>query len=80
MVYQTALVNELASGNLHIQRLVTEYAHTVGRHIGNLVNIFNPEAVIIGGEIAKLEQFLAAKLEQTIEEAVHPIIRGSHRE
>lgn len=79
-VYQIdALLNRLADGNLDMQRLLTEYAHTVGRHIGNLVNIFNPEAVIIGGEIARLEQFLAAKLEQSIEEVVHPIIRGSHR-
>jgi hypothetical protein len=30
MVYQTALVNELANGNLHVQRLLTEYAHAVG--------------------------------------------------
>lgn len=61
-----------------MQHLLAEYAYVAGRHIGNLVDIFNPEAVIIGGEVARLEQVLEASLRHSMEEIVHPMLRGSY--
>ena len=30
----------------------------LGRHIGDLINVFNPEQVIIGGEFSKVGEYL----------------------
>ena len=43
--------------------LVEEIGHKLGRHIGGLINIFNPEQVIIGGELSKVGDYL-----------LHPVI------
>ena len=38
--------------------LVEEIGTKLGRHIGDLINIFNPEQVIIGGEFSKVGEYL----------------------
>ena len=43
--------------------LVEEIGQKLGRHIGGLINIFNPEQVIIGGDLSKVGDYL-----------LHPII------
>lgn len=43
--------------------LVEEIGHELGRHIGGLINIFNPEQVIIGGELSRVGDYL-----------LHPVI------
>lgn len=73
------LLQRLANSNSDTRGLLREYAHTTGMHIGNLINIFNPEAVVIGGKIAELEQLLAEELERSIDKTVHPIMRGGHQ-
>ena len=72
------LLEQLAADDRDMQHLLTEYASVAGRHIGNLIDIFNPEAVIIGGEIARLERFLVSGLRQSIEDTIHPMLQGSY--
>lgn len=43
--------------------LVEEIGQKLGRHIGGLINIFNPEQVIIGGDLSKVGDYL-----------LHPVI------
>ena len=38
--------------------LVEEIGAKLGRHIGDLINVFNPEQVIIGGEFSKVGEYL----------------------
>lgn len=73
-----SLLRQLDSMDKDMQYLLAEYAYTAGRHIGNLVGIFNPEAVIIGGEIARLGHVLETGLRQSMDEVVHPMLRGSY--
>lgn len=73
------LTAALADGQKDMERLLTEYSFVTGRHIGNLVNIFNPEAVTIGGDIARLEPFLAEGLGRSIDDTVYPMMQGSYQ-
>ena len=38
--------------------LVEDIGAKLGRHIGEMMNIFNPEQVIIGGEFSRVGEYL----------------------
>jgi len=46
--------------------LFTEVGHWLGRGIAYLIQIFNPELIIIGGRVAEASQFIIAPIQQSI--------------
>ncbi len=46
--------------------LFTEVGHWLGRGIAYLIQIFNPELIIIGGRVAEAGQFILAPIQQSI--------------
>ncbi len=56
----------LAKGDERIKSVVTEYTQNLAIGISNLINIFEPEAIGIGGSFAYFEEYLLEELKQKI--------------
>jgi predicted NBD/HSP70 family sugar kinase len=67
------LVDRALGGELHAKAALVETAHYLGVGISNLVVGFSPEAVIVGGEIARAWPLVQAALTETTE---HSVRRG----
>lgn len=72
-----SLVRALSEDDPIAMKQLTEYSIRLGRHVGNLVSIFNPEAVIIGGQLGQIGRFIIDRLRESVEETVHPLMRRS---
>src|SRR5690554_6125049 len=46
--------------------IVEEVGYTVGKYIAGLINIFNPELVVIGGQVAETEGFIMLPIRSSI--------------
>jgi glucokinase len=67
------LVGAARDGNSEALEAVREIGRTLGAAIGSLVNIFNPEVVVIGGGFSQARDlFLEPALETMREEALPP--------
>jgi glucokinase len=67
------LVGAARDGNAEALEAVREIGRTLGAGIGSLVNIFNPEVVVIGGGFSQARDlFLEPALETMREEALPP--------
>jgi glucokinase len=67
------LVGAARDGNAEALEAVREIGRTLGAAIGSLVNIFNPELVVIGGGFSQARDlFLEPALETMREEALPP--------
>ena len=55
--------------------LVERYAHYVAVGLGNLIHIFNPEAIVIGGAITGQGDFLFDRIRKYVEWEVPKIYR-----
>ncbi len=68
LVYEAALQND---------QLAINTLHRAGRYLGigivNLLHLFNPEMIIIGGSVAKAGDFLFAPMWEVIRSRSHPI-------
>lgn len=64
------LVDRALAGELHAKAALVETAHCLGVGISNLVVGFSPEAVVVGGEIARAWPLVQAALTETIEHSV----------
>lgn len=49
----------------------------VGLYIGNFVNIFNPEAVIIGGAVVKESRIPFTLIEDVARQVAHPVLSNT---
>ena len=67
------LVDRALGGELHAKTALVETAYCLGVGISNLVVGFSPEAVVVGGEIARAWPLVQAALTKTIE---HSVRRG----
>ena len=67
------LVDLALTGDPNAKAALIETAHCLGIGISNLVVGFSPEAVVVGGEIARAWSFIEDALTETIE---HSIRRG----
>jgi predicted NBD/HSP70 family sugar kinase len=67
------LVDLALAGDRNAKAALIETAHCLGVGISNLVVGFSPEAVVVGGEIARAWAFIEDALTETIE---HSIRRG----
>lgn len=54
------------SGDQFAISLFTEVGHWLGRGMAFLIQIFNPELIIIGGRVAEANQFILAPIQQAI--------------
>lgn len=77
IAFPAELETELEAGNPALNQLLDDYARTTAIHVGNLVNIFDPDGVVIGGEIARLGNYLEERLRQALIEVVHPLLKES---
>jgi predicted NBD/HSP70 family sugar kinase len=67
------LVDLALTGDPNAKAALIETAHCLGIGISNLVVGFSPEAVVVGGEIARAWAFIEDALTETIK---HSIRRG----
>jgi predicted NBD/HSP70 family sugar kinase len=67
------LVDQALEGEAHAKAALIETAHYLGVGISNLVVGFSPEAVVVGGEIARAWPLVESALTETIE---HSVRRG----
>ena len=67
------LVNQALRGEANAKAALIETAHYLGVGISNLVVGFSPEAVVVGGEIARAWSLVESALTETIE---HSVRRG----
>jgi glucokinase len=67
------LVGAAREGNAEALDAIVEIGRRLGAAIGSLVNIFNPEVVVIGGGFSQARDlFLEPALETMREEALQP--------
>jgi len=62
-----AIAEAATGGNGHVRNLFDEMAFYLGIGISNAINVFNPQLIIIGGELARYEKLFMAKLKETVE-------------
>jgi len=64
------LVDQALAGEISSKAALIETAHYLGIGISNLVVGFSPEAVVVGGEMARAWQLVESALTETIEQSV----------
>lgn len=60
------IFNAISKEDLLAIELVEEIGQQLGLHIGSLINIFNPDTVIIGGEMSNAGDFLLQPIISTV--------------
>ncbi|WP_433946033.1 ROK family protein [Paenibacillus sp. SN-8-1] len=60
------LVQLAESGNEEARRILKNNGHFLGIGIANIINIFNPELIIIGNRIALAEPWIADEIRETV--------------
>ena len=55
-------------GDLVAQKIVTETGYYLGTAIANLVNLFNPGMVVVGGRVSQIGDLLLQPIRQTVRE------------
>lgn len=60
------VIRAARTGDLFSQQLVTESGYHLGTAIANLVNLFNPSIIVIGGGISQLGDLLLDPIRQTV--------------
>jgi predicted NBD/HSP70 family sugar kinase len=73
------LVRLAREGDAKAVELLTGIGEKLGSGIASLVNIFNPEVVVIGGGFAAAEDFLFGPAQKVADREVLVSIRGSYR-
>lgn len=61
-----SIIRKAKQGNKKARTLLEEMGHNLGIGLKNVVNLLNPEAIIIGGERAGTFNFIASALEEEI--------------
>lgn len=60
------ILSALAEEDVLVIEAVEEIGSTLGRAIAGLINIFNPELVVIGGRLSKAEEYLMLPIKSSI--------------
>jgi predicted NBD/HSP70 family sugar kinase len=66
------LVGLAAGGDLGVQRALADAARVVGRTVGDVCNLFNPEMVVIGGYLSAAGELLLGPLRTAVMHAALP--------
>lgn len=59
--------NAMRRGDKHAQALVDDYISYLGCGIANMINIFQPEVICIGGGVCNEKEYLTAPLKEILE-------------
>ncbi len=62
-----SIIETARKGDSHIRELFEEAGTYMGISLSNMINLFNPELIVIGGELSKCEKFFM----QTIKDIVN---------
>jgi len=60
-----------------VQRIIDRAARTLGMEIANLINIFNPERIVLGGTLYPLFPVMLPAIRQCVREMVLPQMRAN---
>src|SRR6478672_4615306 len=66
------LVALAQAGDLGCRRAIADAARVVGRVVGNTCNLFNPEMVVIGGDLSAAGELLLGPLREAVMRAALP--------
>jgi predicted NBD/HSP70 family sugar kinase len=61
------------SGNVEAVRLIREGGRLLGQVLAGAVNFFNPEVIVIGGDVAHADEFLFAGVREVVYERSLPL-------
>ncbi len=70
------VVEAAAAGDAEAIEALTETGTLLGLGVANLVSIFNPEMVVLGGPLAIASDYLLPAIEEAVNHSVMPEIRG----
>jgi glucokinase-like ROK family protein len=71
-----SIVNQAAeAGDREVLEAISETGAALGLGVANLINIFNPEMVIIGGSLSIVGKYLLPTVEEVIEERTLEVMR-----
>jgi predicted NBD/HSP70 family sugar kinase len=62
-----ALATAVAAGEPAARAVIEDAAERLGRHVANLVNVFDPEIVVFGGEGVRFGRYLIEPVRQLLE-------------
>ncbi len=68
-----------AEGNLYARRAVREAAESIGRVLATIVSFYNPDAIVVGGPFAELNEELLAGIRSAIYRRALPLATRSLR-
>jgi glucokinase len=69
------LAKAIRSGDRMVELLVREKARIVGTVLGNLVNVLNPELIVLGGGLAEaLSRYLVPEADKAMHETAMPAL------
>jgi predicted NBD/HSP70 family sugar kinase len=60
-------------GDLGCRRVIADAGQTVGRVLGALCNVFNPEIIVIGGDLSPAGELLLAPLRESVMRSALPM-------
>jgi predicted NBD/HSP70 family sugar kinase len=66
------LVALAKAGDLGCRRAIADAGRVVGRVVGNLCNLFNPEMVVVGGDLSAVGELLLGPLREAVMRAALP--------
>src|SRR5215210_530554 len=66
-------------GDLGCQRVIADAGRAIGRAVADLLNVLNPELVVVGGELAGAGDLLLEGVRESINRAALPAAAGSAR-
>jgi predicted NBD/HSP70 family sugar kinase len=68
------LVRLAVEGDLGCRRAIADAGAVVGRVVGNLCNLFNPEMVVVGGDLSAAGELLLGPLREAVMRAALPAV------
>jgi predicted NBD/HSP70 family sugar kinase len=66
------LVALAKAGDLGCRRAIADAGRAVGRAVGNLCNLFNPEMVVVGGDLSAVGELLLGPLREAVMRSALP--------
>lgn len=70
------IISATLSGDMLAIELVEEVGHTLGKHVAGLINLFNPEVVVIGGLLSETGDYLMIPIQSAIRKYSLSLIAG----
>jgi len=68
-----AAIHEMALDELpEVSRILCDAGRTIGIAVANLVNLFNPELIVVGGELAAASDLVVSALRESVNEHALP--------